>query len=317
MNIELKLVEAFASIVRAGSLTKAEAQTGVAKATLSRSLQRLEDELGVQLLIRSARKIVPTEAGLALYSHCEALLADLSGRWAAARHEVQELVQGGQGRLKVLSDNQFTTTFVCHVVKLFLEGHPTILCELDVAERADSPKLDEVDCYVCGAAPNVPDVIAKPVGQLSFGLYASPQYVASHGLPVTPKELTAHDSIVLRQSEFSERVMLHSRETSQKYISRIAVRTNDYWLMKTFCLNGLGIALLPDFFVQPEVKSGGLVAILPDWQSEKKKIYCVYQRNRYGSKKLRAFLNLLTESMSDINRLNNYTASILPRTRKS
>ena len=61
--MELKLVEAFASIMRAGSLTKAEAQTGVAKATLSRSLQRLEEELGVQLLIRSARTITPTEAG--------------------------------------------------------------------------------------------------------------------------------------------------------------------------------------------------------------------------------------------------------------
>lgn len=307
--MELKLVEAFASIMRAGSLTKAEAQTGVAKATLSRSLQRLEDELGVQLLVRSARKIMPTEAGQMLYAHCEALLSDLSGRWETARHEVQELTQGGTGRLKVMSDNHFTTTFVCHVIKLFMESHPNTVCELDAAERADSPRLDDVDCYIGAAAPDVPDVIAKMVGKLSFGLYASPQYVARHGLPMAPKDLTAHTSIVLRRSEFAERVMLHSSEASHKYQSRITIRTNDYWLMKTFCVDGLGLALLPDFFAQPEVKSGGLVPVLPAWKPEQKRIYCVYHRSRFASKKLRAFVDMLIKSMENIGRLNNYVAS--------
>ena len=69
MNMDLKLLEAFAAIMRAGSLTKAELQTGMSKATLSRSLQRLEEELGVQLLIRSARKITPTEAGSRSVTH--------------------------------------------------------------------------------------------------------------------------------------------------------------------------------------------------------------------------------------------------------
>ena len=317
MNMELKLVEAFASIMRAGSLTKAEAQTGVAKATLSRSLQRLEEELGVQLLIRSARTITPTEAGQMLYAHCEALLADLSGRWETAQHEVQELTQGGKGRLKVLSDNHFTTTFVCHVIKLFMESHPKTLCELDAAERSDAPRLDDVDCYICAVAPDVPDVVAKLVGKLSFGLYASPQYVARHGMPMEPKELTAHNSVVLKRSEFSERVMLHSSDTSHKYQSRVAVRTNDYWLMKTFCVDGLGLALLPDFFAQPEVKSGGLLPVLPAWKPEQKRIYCAYQRSRYASKKLRSFVDMLTQSMEDIGKLNNYVASVpTPSTRR-
>lgn len=315
--MELKLVEAFAFIMRAGSLTKAEAQTGVAKATLSRSLQRLEEELGVQLIIRSARKITPTEAGQMLYSHCEALLTDLSGRWETARHEVQELNLGGKGRLKVLSDNHFTTTFVCHVIKLFMESYPSTLCELHAAERADAPRLDDADCYICAVAPDLPDVVAKLVGRLSFGLYASPQYVARHGMPMEPKELTAHNSVVLKRSEFSERVMLHSSESSHIYQSRIAVRTNDYWLMKTFCVDGLGIALLPDFFAQPEVKSGGLLPVLPAWKPEQKRIYCAYQRSRYGSKKLRSFIEMLTQSMDDIGVLNNYVASVpSPRTRR-
>ena len=309
MDVELKLLEAFASIMRAGSLTKAETQTGVAKATLSRSLQRLEEELGVQLLVRSARKIKPTEAGLTLHAHCESMLTDLSGRWEAARNEVQELTQGGKGLLKVLSDNHFTTTYVCHVIKLFMEAHPDTLCELDAAERADAPRLDDVDCYICAVAPDAPDVIAKLVGRLSFGLYASPKYIARFGMPKEPKDLTSHNSIVMRHSEFSERVILHSDAASHKHVSRIAVRTNDYWLMKTFCFDGAGVALLPDFFAEPEVKNGGLVRVLPAWKPEQRKIYCAYQRTRYSSKKLRDFVDLLTKSMEDIGHLNVYVGS--------
>lgn len=154
MDMDLKLVEAFALIMRAGSLTKAEGQTGMSKATLSRLLKRLEDELGVQLLKRSSRKITPTEAGRAFHAHCESLLSDVSGRLEAARHEVQEMGSGEKGRLRILSDNHFTTTFVCHVARVFLEKHPNIRCELDAAGREDSApaiRCQEVAGLHCSA----------------------------------------------------------------------------------------------------------------------------------------------------------------------
>lgn len=307
--MDLKLLEAFAAIMRAGSLTKAELQTGMSKATLSRSLQKLEEELGAQLLIRSARRITPTEAGSMLHRHCEALLADVSGRWESARHEVQEVTHGGKGRLRILADNHFTTTFVCHVARLFVELNPNMVCELDAAGRSDSPRIDNVDCYICSVAPDVPDVVAKLVGRLPFGLYASPYYAEKHGIPKAPKELTAHTSISLRRTEFSDRIMLHSSEASHPYVSRFSIHTNDYWVMKTFCVDGLGIALMPDFFVQPEVDNGSLVPVLPSWKPEQKRVFCVYQRSRYASQKLRAFIDLLTKSMTDIDKLNFYLAS--------
>ncbi len=219
------------------------------------------------------------------------------------------MATGGKGRLRVLADNHFTTTFVCHVARLFLEKYPNIRCELDAAGREDSPRMEDVDCYVCAEAPDLPDVVAKLVGRLTYGLYASPSYLRANGTPTSPKELTSHISITLRKPEFAATAVLHSEKTSHPYVSRSTVGTNDYWVMKTFCVDGLGIALLPDFFAGPEVKHGSLVPVLPDWKPERRRIFCAYQRQRYAAKKLQAFISLLTESMADIDSFNTYVAS--------
>ncbi|MBS0341621.1 MAG: LysR family transcriptional regulator [Proteobacteria bacterium] len=305
MEMELKLVEAFTVIMRAGSLTKAESQSGMSKATLSRLLRKLEEDLGVQLLSRSSRKVTPTDAGRALHAHCEALLSDMSGRWETARNEIQEIGSGTRGRLRILSDNHFSTTFVCHVAGLFLRRHPTIRCELDAAGREDSPRIEDVDCYVCAEAPDLPDIVAKLVGRLTYGLYAGPAYLREYGVPKTPKDLAEHTAVALRKQA---PVVLHSDKTSHPLISREVVATNDYWVMKTFCVDGMGIALLPDFFARPEVKHGSLIPVLPEWKPERKRIYCAYQRQRYLAKKLQAFVALLAESAADMESFNTYVA---------
>lgn len=112
MQMDLRWIEAFAAIVRCGGLTQAETESGQSKATLSRQLARLEEVLGAQLFTRSGRKVVLTEAGRAFYAHCDALLAEISARVESARTQVQEMNAGSAGALSVLSDTEFSTTFV-------------------------------------------------------------------------------------------------------------------------------------------------------------------------------------------------------------
>lgn len=315
MALDIKLIEAFTVIVRTCSLTKAEVLTGISKSTLSRHLQRLEDDLGVELIERSSRRVVPTEAGKAFYARCESLLAEMGGRLELARAEVQELSSGMKGRLCILADNHFTTTFVCHVTRRFLAKYNSIVCELYAAGLPASPRVEDADCYICSEAPDLPNIIAKPVGRLSYGLYTSPIYARRQGLPSNPKELVRHERIALRESEHTGQITLHSNQTSHAYISRSIIETNDYWVMKTFCVDGMGIALLPDYFVQPEIQHGSLIPVLPDWKPERRRIFCAYHRQRYGSSKLRTFIDLVSQCAVDIPTFNNYVASsatILP-----
>ncbi|WP_077036633.1 LysR family transcriptional regulator [Pelomonas sp. KK5] len=296
MPIDLKLVEAFHLIVRSGSLTQAEAQSGQSKATLSRALVKLEQQLGAQLLSRTTRKLQLTEAGRAFHAHCETLLAEVSGRLEAAHTEVQQLHAGTAGTLRVLSDPQFSTTFVCHVTRLFLEQHPKLHCQLDVAGQQHAPDAAQVDCYVCEQPPDLPNLIAKPLGRLDYGLYASPVYLDRHGLPDSPAGLARHQMII-------------SRDAPAGLAATPAILSNDYWTLKTFCIDGFGIALLPDFFARPEVKRRILQPVLPDWKPEQRRIYCAYQRQRYMGRKLRAFVDLMAECLADIESFNMYVGS--------
>ncbi len=207
--------------------------------------------LGAQLLSRTPRKLVPTEAGRAFHAHCETLMAEVSGRLEAAHTEIQQLSAGTAGTLRLLSDPQFSTTFVCHVTRLFLEQHPNVHCQLDVVGKPHSPAVGEVDCYVCAELPDLPNLVGKQLGRLSYGLYASPAYLARQGTPDAPGQLAQHASIVSRDAPAGDAIRLHSKSGTALYLPRPNIVTNDYWILKTFCIDGFGIALMPDFFAQP------------------------------------------------------------------
>ncbi|MFS2165079.1 LysR family transcriptional regulator [Variovorax sp. Varisp62] len=313
-RIDLALIEAFVLVVQSGSLTKAESLSGVSKATLSRQLTRLEELLGAQLLMRSSRSVAPTEAGRAFFARCEGLLDEVTGRLETACTEIQEITAGVSGSLSLLSDTQFSTSFVCHVVKLFLESHPNVRCHLDVASRLNAPQIGEVDCYVCSEPPDVPNLVAKLLGRLNYGLYASPQYLERQGTPQAPDELLRHRSIVMKEGSGPSQVLLVSGASgSYAFRPEPAFETNDHWVMKTFCIDGFGIALLPAFFARPEVAQGVLVPVLPQWQPEPRRIYCAFQRQRYMGQKLRAFVDLMARCVVDIDSYNYYVGSSAAR----
>ncbi|WP_198085691.1 LysR family transcriptional regulator [Variovorax sp. E3] len=316
-RIDLALVEAFVLVARSGSLTRAESLSGTSKATLSRQLTRLEKLLGAQLLMRSPRRIALTEAGRAFLVRGEGLLDEVTGRLEAASTEVHALTTGVSGRLSLLSDTQFSTSFVCHVVKLFLGSHPDVRCQLDVASGFHAPQVGDVDCYVCSEPPDAPNLVAKLLGRLNYGLYASPQYLARHGTPALPAELAAHQSIVMKEPSERAQVLLVSGAQSFAFHPEPAFETNDHWVMKTFCIDGLGIALLPAFFARPEVAQGVLVPVLPQWQPEPRRIYCAYQRQRYMGQKLRAFVDLMARCVVDIDSYNYYVGSSAARRRRA
>ncbi len=314
MGLDLRLIEAFALVVRHGSLSRAEEASGMSKATLSRQVLALETALGSTLLTRGPRGVLPTESGRVFHAHCESLLADLAGRIETARVQVQELDSGVTGSLTVLAESVFGTTFVCHVARLFRERYPNVAFRLDMAHRIDSPAVADVDCYVCAVPPDVPNLVGKLLGRISYGLYASPSYLQRKGIPVTPLDIARHDAIVMGEAGAPpEKTMLHSDRHSQPYVPRAGVATNDHWVMKTFCLDGFGIALLPDFFVQPEVSRRNLVPVLPNWKPERTRIYCAYQQQRYKSRKLKDFIELLAASVKDMDSYNPYVGSLPER----
>ncbi len=306
MVSDVRLIESFVAVVRAGSLTAAELSTGISKATLSRQISQLEAAMGSQLLTRGARRMQPTESGRMLYAHSVALLDEVHGRLEAARTLLHNIDEGVSGTLSVLSDVHFATTFVCSVTDLFLQQHPNVRCELNVATVSGAPSIDDVDCYICSAPPDRPNLVAKLLGRLTYSVFASPGYLARESAPASPGELHRCKAIVMHSEEVCD---LHSSAGRHPYSPSVALSTNDYWVMKTLCVGGLGVALMPDFFARPEVNRGVLVPILPGWRPVPRKVHCTYQRQRYMGRKVRAYVDLMARCIADIDSFNVYVAA--------
>jgi len=309
---DLKSVEAFVHIMRSGSLTRAEQRSGMSKASLSRHLAQLEASLGAELIQRGSRHMRPTEAGRAFFARCEPMLGELAQRLDDARTEVQDLSAGRTGSLRVLADPQFGTAFVCQVVRLYMASYPGVHCRVDIAGMPGSLAPDEADCYVCAEAPDMPDLVAKSIGQLGFGLYASPQYLARAGAPDAPAQLAGHDAIVMHDALGRADLTLLRGRSHAVIHPHVAFSTNDHWVMKTLCLDGLGIALMPDYFVQPELRHHALAAVLPEWKPAPRRIHCAFKRQRYTGAKLRGFVDLMARCVVDIDSFNLYVGGARP-----
>lgn len=314
--IDIKLIESFVLLMRNGSLGRAENEGGIPKTTISRQIAKLEEILGVQLFLRSTRRIAPTEAGTAFYAHCERIIADLNAGLATAQTDVQNLSEGLRGDLYLLTNNHLSTSFVSRVLGLYLDSYPGVTCHLDLVGEEITSIPDSVDCYVCSQPPNQPNLVAKLLGNLTYRLYASPDYLRRNGTPTRPEELEQHPRIVLTTSPREGGWHLRSQDASYDCRPRTIVTTNDYWVTKTFAIDGYGIVLLPDFFTRPEIDAGILTPILPDWHADKVPVYCVYQQQRYMGRKLRALVDLMADSFMQIETFQRYVGHAIPKRRE-
>lgn len=315
--IDIKLIESFVLLMRHGSLGRAENIGGIPKTTISRQIAKLEKILNVQLLLRSTRRITPTEAGTTFYAHCEQILAELNAGISSAQTDVQNLSAGLHGDLYMQTNSHLGTTFVSRVLSTYLDSYPNVTCHMDLVAEKNASIPDHVDCYVCSRPPNQPNLVAKLLGYLTYRLYASPDYLQRNGTPTQPEELEQHPRIVLTSAPHEGRWHLHKQGTSYDSQARTVVTTNDYWVTKTFAIDGYGIALLPDFFTRPEIDAGVLSIILPDWHANKVPVYCVYQQQRYMGRKLRALVDLMAESFIGIESFQKYIGHSIPKHRRS
>jgi len=299
LGIDLRLVENFVLVARCGTLSQAEEESGISKATLSRQMARLEDLLGQQLFIRTSRKATLTEAGRLLYERGSRLMRNMQTDLETVLIDVQNLSQGISGELHLMTTNYFSTTFVAPAIERYMSLYPNVRCHLRIVEDKPNPVFpDEADCFICTTPPDHPNLIAKRIGSFHCRLYASPAYLKQHGVPQHPGDLSAHRTNVRSDELIDGKWRFYRGQECAEVAPGCTVVSNDYWVDKTFCIDGYGISYLPDFFTRVEVDAGVLAPVLPEWASETLPVYCVYQKQRHASEKLKAFVKLMADNFS-------------------
>ncbi len=189
-NIPWQLLQSFASISEAGSLSAAASKTNNSQPTLSRHLNQLESLLGQRLFFRTSSGLTLTPEGAAVQSHSDAM-AQAAAQLSFAGAQAQEL----SGTVRLTASQIAATYLLPPMLAKLRTRHPALNLEVVASDQTENLLRREADLAVRMYRPTQNDLITKKVAELPIGMYAAQSYVARHGLPVEPADLAQHTMI--------------------------------------------------------------------------------------------------------------------------
>ena len=284
-------MSAFAAIAEQRSFAKAAAQLGLGKSTLSQNLRSLEERLGVRLLNRTTRSVSLTEAGARLLARVAPTLVELN----AAIDEVANHRQSPTGLLRLVVQPPVATLLIEPILARFLGEYPGVQMDVAVVKMPADIVAEGFDAGIRFGEQIDRDMIAMRVmGERRFLVVASPDYVARHPKPQTPRDLRHHDCIRNRLPNGAIFGWDFEKNGKVLHISvegRLIV--NDIELSLRAVRDGLGLAYLLYDYVATDLKAGRLVPLLEDWSPRLSGFFLYYSSRRQITGPLQALITFL------------------------
>ncbi|WP_231580694.1 LysR family transcriptional regulator [Photobacterium gaetbulicola] len=283
------------AIAQHGSFRAAASALDIPPTTLSRRLQRLEDTLGSQLVIRDSRNVSLTPLGRDYFERCQPLLAQLESATAELHDSSHNQPQGA---LRVSAPVGLLTYRLMPLFNQFLAQYPEItlsLTHLSNQHHDYSPEQYDV-VFRVGQQPDS-SFAAANIGESQRVLVASPAYLASQGAPAHPDELNDHARLAsVPEFEWA----LTNKRNSQETIwinSPVRMAIADLNSIKQAAIQGLGIASLPNYVVADAFSSGQLSPMMESWYSPPRPIYMLYQRLGYVPAHIQIFTDFMRDAL--------------------
>src|SRR5262249_42354056 len=279
----------FIAVADTGSISEAARRIGVSKSVVSERLSDLERALGTTLLHRSTRKLSITEDGTALYRRARRIVRE--GAEAAAQMGQRRGEPGGP--LRIAGPVSFGALHLGPALYGFLARHPKIELTLDVDDRLVNILADGYDAAVRHGPVVDEHVIVKKLAASRRFLVAAPAYLYRFGRPRAPGDLKDHRGIVSPNRGAADWRFTVSRRPVTVRPATVALRVNNGLLMRDAAVAGLGLALLPTYFIQSELARKKLAIVDIGAEPEGAVLYPSYPSERRASAKLRALTEWL------------------------
>jgi DNA-binding transcriptional LysR family regulator len=282
----------FSLLARCGSFSRAAGELSLSTPAVSKRLAQLEARLGVQLLNRTTRRVSLTQEGEIYLQHARRILVDIEDM----ERLVSNAVAAPQGLLRINATQGFGRSHVAPLISRFVKAHPQVQVELQLT--VNPPPLNEDAFDVCIRFGEPPDarIMARKLAPNRRLLCASPAYLARHGVPKTPHELTRHNCIGIRQGSDGYGVW---RLSAGKQTETVKVRgnlsTSDGEIAVNWALDGHGILMRAEWDIAKYLRSGRLRQVLDNWQTPPADIHVVYPQRHQLSARVRAFVDFLAQ----------------------
>jgi DNA-binding transcriptional LysR family regulator len=288
LSLNLEDLQTFVEVADAGGVSPAARRLGVSKSIVSRRLFRLEADLGIQLLARTTRGAVLTEAGVTFREHAVRVCAEID----VARETI--LPAGDlRGRLRIAAPLTFGPTHLAPVLAELARRHPLLHVHTSYTDRFVDIAGEGFDCAVRVGYLSDSNLIARRVGPIYGQFVASPVYIKEHGAPETPEDLLKHQALM--QGTETWRFMDGKKMISMHPQGRF--KADNGTALAAAAVAGLGVAALPDFLIADHLASGRLVGVMKRYPPPEAGIYVVRPPGQHLARKIRVLTELLVEHL--------------------
>lgn len=279
----------FIEVASTLSFRRAADVSGIPNSTLSRRIAALEKHIGLRLLHRTTRRVELTEAGQLYYERCRRIVDEAR----IAHEQLGEMLAQPTGVLRASLPVDFATIYMAPLIAEFSRRFPGITFEFDLTPRRVDLVTEPFDIAIRMGEQSDSNLIARLLARLSVQLYASPQYLAQHGVPQHPTDLVRHECLGFPKSG---RWTLHrDAETIEVEVAgRFLV--NSVGMFRRLATLDLGIIMLPEEVAAEELAAGRLQRVLPDWRGQSTPVYAITETRLLPAKTQR-FIEFLQEHL--------------------
>jgi len=289
---KLESMRVFTEVVNHGGFAAAGRHVGQSRSVVNKLVAQLEQDLGVQLLQRTTRRVSPTDMGRAYYERCVDILAEVK----AAELSVSQMQAEPKGTLRMNAPMSFGTMHLAAAIARFMHQYPDIQVQMTLSDRFIDLIEEGFDVTLRIAEVDREEaLISHAIAPIRRILCAAPDYLSKRGVPTHPDDLRQHDC--LKYGHLATGSKWHLNGPDRRYTVPLKCRcySNNGEVLKEGAIAGVGIALLPTFIVGDALKSGALTTVLPDYSPTPLSAHLCYAANRHLSTKIQLLTGFLQD----------------------
>lgn len=288
----LDAIRLFVRLVECGSFSAVGRAVGIGQPAVSKQIMALERHLGAQLVLRTSRQVVFTEAGLTFYESAKQLVDDFD----AVESSVGDRQQSPRGVVRINTAPAHGRLCVTPLLPQFFRQYPDVAVELSVSERQVDLLGEGVDLAIRHGRLVDSALTVRQLSDADLVLAASPAYLAAHGMPNRIADLDRHNCVVFAKGRERRPWTFKVGPENLSYLPRGSLLTGDAEHIRAAVLCGLGIAQAPSWLLAEEIRCGLVQVVMPELQPERLQINLVYAAGRRVPMRVRVLIDYLLAS---------------------
>ncbi|MGN6287879.1 MAG: LysR family transcriptional regulator [Sphingopyxis terrae] len=283
----------FVAVADSGGFTAAASALGLSKASVSKAVSRLEASLGITLLHRSSRSVTVSTAGAGLLEEARAMVAAATAATEAAHGDRFDLA----GPIRLAAPMSFGIKVLGAPLAAFMAEHPAVEIELTLSDARHDLIAEGFDLALRVASLDDSSLLARTIAPIPTSVIASPAYLDRHGTPRHPLDLAGHRLAGYGHRERARPLRFHREGEEATIVPAGPLFTNNGDVIVPMLVAGGGIAVLPHFIIESELRAGTLVPILTDWSLPQAYLHLLSPPSRLRPARVRALSDYLADTL--------------------